>query len=138
MCGHKMQSSAENTASRVVGGVRAVSNSGSLPESSPISAGRGDPTLRLPPYWHLCLHPITHLPAIIHHPSRSIGGHAFISPWLLMGKRRVGRGRDGARDHVARRRVVAVVVGGGENRREYMKVKETEAQKMIEMKGEES
>lgn len=68
-----------------------VSNSSSLPESSPISRGRGDPTLRLPPYWHLCLHPITHLQAIIHHPSRSIGGHAFISPWVLMGKRRVGR-----------------------------------------------
>lgn len=67
-------------------------HSGRLLQSSPITASRGDPALRLPPYWHLCLHPITHLPAIIHHPSRSIGGHAFISPWVLMGKRRVGGG----------------------------------------------
>ncbi|CAB1426449.1 unnamed protein product [Pleuronectes platessa] len=58
------------------------------PSSIIFFASRGDPTLWLPPYWHLCLHPITHLPAIIHHPSRSIGGHAFISPWVLMGKRR--------------------------------------------------
>lgn len=87
-----------NAATCVVGVKKAElsgCHSSRLPKSSPISASSGDPTLRLPLYWHLCLHPISHLPAIIHHPLRSIGGHAFISPWVLMGKRRARAGGGG-------------------------------------------